>query len=60
MHPLSSPRRHLRLNYVHEPLEWVESDHPRGVGDEVRQRIDIVEVGLAVALVDKEFDAANV
>jgi len=29
-----------------EPREWVEADDTRRVGDEVRARIDVVDVGL--------------
>ncbi len=38
----------------------VEPDHVARVGYEVRQRVDIVEVRLAVAVVDQEFDPADI
>src|SRR5690349_24376821 len=45
---------------IDQALERIESDHARPVGDEVGQRVDVVDVGLAVAVVDQVLDAADV
>src|SRR5256714_8437045 len=45
---------------VDEPNEWIEADHVRRVGDEVREGVDVVEVVLAVAVVHEKLDAADV
>src|SRR2546427_379242 len=45
---------------VHQPCEWVEAHDPRGVGHEVRERIDVVVIQLAVAGVDQVLDPADV
>src|SRR5439155_21336140 len=45
---------------IDQALERIEPDHARPVGDEVGQRIDVVDVGTAVAVVDQVLDAADV
>src|SRR5690348_2441886 len=45
---------------IDQALEWIESDHARPVGDEVGQGVDVVDIGLAVAVVDQVLDAADV
>src|ERR1035437_9387153 len=49
-----------RLDVIHEPHERIESDHVLRVGHEVRQRVYVVVVRLAVAVVDQVLDAADV
>ena len=49
-----------RLEVVHEARPRVEADDVRRVGDEVRERVDVVEVRPAVAVVDQVLDAADV
>ena len=56
----AAPRRSSRLEPVGQPRERIEAEHARRVGDEVRQRVDVVEVELAVAVVDQVLDAADV
>ena len=48
------------LDVVDEVRPRIEADHVPRVGDEVRQRVDVVEVVLAVAIVDEVLDAADV
>src|SRR4051794_9667229 len=48
------------LQHVNQPLERVEADQGGGVGHEVGEGVDVVEVDLAVALALQVLDAANV
>src|SRR6476469_4769660 len=54
------PQARELLDVVHQSLERVEPDQPRRVGHEVRERVDVVEVDLAVALALQILDAADV
>src|SRR6185369_318280 len=45
---------------VREPREGIEPEHGRRVGDEVRRRVDVVEVHAAVLAADQVFDPADV
>ena len=56
--PVSQVR--LAFEEVDEPAERVEADDVGGVGDEVREGVDIVIDEAAVAVVDHVFDAADV
>ena len=38
----------------------IEADNPRGIGHEVRQHVDVVEDGAAVAIIDHVFHAADI
>ena len=58
--PASAKHAGAALDVVDEVHPRIEADDPLGVGDEVRQRVDVVEVGLAVAIVDEVLDAADV
>src|SRR5206468_9686507 len=49
-----------RDQVVHQPLERIEADDVPAVRHEVRERVDVVEVVLAVAIVDQVLDSANV
>src|SRR5215831_6157347 len=48
-----------RQNIIHEPRERVEPHHVRSIGDEVRERIDIVEVHLTIAGIDQILDSTD-
>ena len=50
----------LLLEKIDQAHIWIEADDARCVGHEVRQRVDIVESGATVALVDDVFDAADI
>src|SRR5215212_4431173 len=45
---------------IDQALERIETDHARPVGDEVGQRIDVVDVRATIAVVDQVLDAADV
>src|SRR5215207_3599015 len=51
---------HSLFEVVHQPHERIEPDDPWRIGHEVRQRVDVVEVVAAVAVVDEVLDAADV
>ena len=53
------PGRDLGFQIVDEAREWIEADHPWRIGDEVRERVDVVVIPFAVAVVDHVFDAAD-
>ena len=60
-HPASRiPPSPARDQIVNQPLEWIESDHVSAIGHEIRERVDVVEVMTAVAVVDEVLDAADV
>jgi hypothetical protein len=44
---------------VHQVHERVKPDHPRRVGDEVRESVHVVEVKLPIPIVNHIFDAPN-
>jgi hypothetical protein len=50
----------LPLEKIDQAHIWIEADDARCVGHEVRQRVDVVEDGATVAVVDDLFDAADI
>ena len=59
-HPIDGWERCALDDEVDERFEGVEADDVRGVGDEVRQGVEVVEVGLAIAGIDEVLDATDV
>src|SRR5205814_10651310 len=53
-------RRDARHQIIDQSLERIEADDVATVRNEIRQRVDVVEVVVAVAVIDEIFDSADV
>src|SRR4029077_12006582 len=53
-----SPSPRLLDEIVDEALKGIETDNARAVGHEIRERVDVIVIELAVTIVDDVLDAA--
>src|SRR5258706_16433367 len=54
------PQAGQPLDVIYQPLERVKSDQVRRIGHEVGQRVDVVQVDVAVALALQILNPANI
>ncbi len=49
-----------RLEVVHQSRVRIETDHVHGIGDEVGKRVYVVEIVLAIPIIDQVLDPSYV
>src|ERR1700729_2796728 len=54
-----NPSARLLHQIIHQAREGIDADDARAVGNEVRERVDVVVVELTVAVVNDVFQAAD-
>src|SRR5882724_3096977 len=51
--------RSLLFEKVHKPDKWIKPDYLRPVSNKVGKGVDVIEIKLAVTIIDDVLDAAN-